>query len=229
MNADASEEEGELPRADLADFVSDVSPRERMEVADELWEAEIIRWATRPQPRLWCADTWVRFVVAALMVGFVLFWSCMVMQHPERANILRVGSLLSSVIIITAPFWLLALFIASHPWRQRLRARRTLYIITDRRAVVITPRLGSWKKRSWRLARNMVVRGEARPDKWGNLIFTEIIGGYSVEHRRQVWRYGFLDLPDVWQAEKELRKAIEARRKRTSSANKRPKRRQRKR
>ncbi len=207
--------------------MSDVSPSERVEVAGELWEAEIIRWATRPQPRFWCADTGVRFVVAALMVGFILFWSGMVMQHPERANILRIGSLFTSVIVNTAPFWLPALFLASYPWRQRLKARRTLYIITDRRAVVITPRLGSWKKRSWRLARNMVVRGEARPDKWGNLVFTEIIGGHSVEHGRQVWRYGFLALPDVWQAEKELRKTIEARRKRNYSDPKRPKRHQR--
>ncbi len=217
-----------LPRPELLAFVPDATPRERREVEAELWEAELIRWATRPQPLIWCAGTWTRLIVATLGLSFIVFWCGKAMQQAERV-LLPIEPPLLSALISTAPLWLTLLFLATQPWRKRLKARRTLYLITDRRAIVMKPRLFSPSQaRSWKLARNMVVRGEAHPDKRGNLVLTEhIIGnGGSPEYTRQVWRYGFLDLTNVWEAEKELRKAIEARR-RTPSRKASPHRRKR--
>ncbi len=197
-------EEEEERQVSISDFVNELTPREREHVNRALWSGEQVRWATRPQLHLWNNSSLTQFVLGVIWTSICTF-AFFEMQEQQGVMTPEGDSagLGNHLLFSFLPFWCVGLWLLSSPWRQRHRLRETLYIITSRRAIVSEAHLFSWNMQSWKLAKNMVRSRDELSGGRGCLFFCEGEG----EHTRGG---GFLYLADLARAEKELRRALEA-------------------
>lgn len=102
------------------------------------------------------------------------------------------------VVALFSPFWLVALVMISVPLRYRLRMSRTLYVLTDKRAVVFE-QLNLWRNRCvcWPLFPGLVKKVTKEGHDLGSLIFDyEMRFSFESRWRRYVpGPVGFLMVP----------------------------------
>ncbi len=196
--------------AHVSDFVNDVSAREREVVENALMEGENIRWATRPNPRLWCAESILMFVSAIPGLVFMCFWTHGVLGFPETTeellknlnNPMTLPFLLFSLI-----FWAVDIYFLAFPWLRRAGLRRSLCVLTTHRALVLECGLFSRSVRPFALAEDMVLESRSYAHGQGDLIFALEHRAGSKGHTRTI-RHGFRELPNLQEAEQKLAEAI---------------------
>lgn len=112
----------------------------------------------RTAPR---ADLYFQMVPGALLVA-VLLCGMRTMQELEWVP-----------IVIMTPFLLIGIAALSSPWRYRWRMQRTLYLLTNRRAIVLEPRWCRMRVRDFALQPDMVKQVVSEPQGHGDIIFTK--------------------------------------------------------
>lgn len=193
---------------------------------DEIPQGERVKWVGRPQPSsgfLWITLPLVLF--ALFDVGFALFWMAGAAgvfdgvgpMRTERLIFAAFGIpfLLIGVAMLTSPLWL----------RRRLQksAENTLYVITDRRAVVFNGGYyGSGglammiagvmrfanpgiKVQSYTPDRLQNIERTEREDGTGDVLFGESELNYQVNNRPATLRTGFYSIADVRDADRLLK------------------------
>ncbi len=198
----------QLPRAQVSDFVRVVSPREQAQLQAGLWDEEWVCWATRPQAKFWSGDTISALLVGLALLAYVGYGTCVAIALCGT-----LGNILASFL----PFFCLAILCLARPWWSLHRQKRTLYVVTNQRAIVIRPGLFSRKWQWWLLTPRLYVVCERMRGKPGNIIFCKYrpvsrkafatLEGLTAGSQR-----GFLNIHNIERAQKELRAVVNANR-----------------
>ncbi len=137
----------------------------------------------------------------------VLDWRCDLLRWivVALASVILVGLMLQQgqahplAPLLTLPFWTLLLWVVSKPWRKYRCARRTLYLLTNRRAIVLQGRLFGHRRHLFPLQRGMIDAVAVRGDGSGNIVFVTqntwtLRNEHIVDDIRQI---GFMDIDNV--------------------------------
>lgn len=187
-----------MKSADPRDFGLNAAQCEQVRRA--LLPGEQLRWAGRPVVRSFEPD-WVNRVVVGLfcapfgLVGAALMYFLVVGRLSPDSLSGLVLSWLMAVIFFMVP--IMALIIV--PLVHVAGLRRTVYVITNRRAIVC-----GRETESWPLAPGMVISNQQAKDGCGNLVFS-----LRPNENHPGWvEFGFMDIRDVRLVEEILDKAI---------------------
>lgn len=174
-----------------------------------LGDGERLVWAAHPVPRYFTAATVAPVLFAIPWTGFAIFWTVMafigtrqVSGDDPMATGFRYFFPLFGV-----PFILIGLAMFSAPYWAARRLKRTMYAITDRRAIILAPGWsGSRKVRSFTPAALASIERTERSDGSGDLIFEE----YTQRRGSSTHtiRHGFISVPRVRDVEDVLRKTL---------------------
>jgi hypothetical protein len=175
----------------------------RTAIESELDSDERIAWVGRPSPRPFVVDTILLLILA---VPFTLFPVIMI-AAAAGFKIPGVNVAANQSAWFGVPFLLVGLVLLSTPYRAVRIARRTGYVLTDRRAIIFD----GGRRRTIHTflpdrMRNLT-RTERR-DGSGGLIFLR-----SIEHDHsgeiEAAKHGFLAIPEVKQVEALVRRLVE--------------------
>ncbi len=197
----------------LPDFIRDATREDQEQLDAALLRGEQLFWALRPVPTAWTSHT--RFVpfFCTIWLGFIAFWTYGALGFPTTMQELEkaLGENLA-MPLFSIPFWLAGFFLASLPWQQKRRMQRTIYAVTDRRALVIEKKFFSWNTRAFALTPELILSRKVRKGNCGDLIFEE----EATDDSRGHVEHGFINVPDVTLTEAKLDEAIRARQVATS-------------
>lgn len=186
---------------DLRDF--GLSPKLCAKVQNALQPGELVRWVGQPVARHFEPDKVNRVVGVLFFLPFGLIGAALMYfllagrMHTDSLNSL-VLCWLMAIIFFMVP--IIACIIA--PRVHAAGLRRTVYVITNRRAVVC-----GQGTESWPLAPGMVISNQQAKDGCGNLVFSL---RPNEDHPGWV-EFGFMDIRDVRLVEEILEKAISER------------------
>lgn len=170
---------------------TELSYEERQMVENNLMRDEELLWVSKPVPRLFSAGSLGSFLFSLPWLGFIAFWTWGAAQ----------GSAIFACFSI--PFWCVGLGLFLSPWWNLRTQKRTVYLITSRRAMEVYPGLfGAVKNRVWPLESGMVESCTVRKDGSGDLVL-----GYEERHSRNgshTVSRGFMNVPDVRRVEQFL-------------------------
>jgi hypothetical protein len=106
------------------------------------------------------------------------------------------------------PFILIGFGLLLSPFWMRRRAARTLYALTNRRALIVTlGRRGHVTVRSFEPERLMDLQRNQNADNSGDVVFTQDVG-YRGDRAKNVLDVGFLAIHDVKRVEEMVRKLV---------------------
>jgi hypothetical protein len=169
---------------------------------------ESIVWTGRPDPAALARKSVPTFFQGLFLIAFALFWMHMVVQggnnNWDRGRVVVPYAMHNVVIAVCAGLWFLpfGVLMLTSPLRARWRAGRTSYILTDRRAVIIEPRVRrNHSVRNFSRESLALTRCEARPNGSGDLVFTNEKTGAGIFQP-----VGFLALENVREVEALVRK-----------------------
>lgn len=160
-------------------------------VSDELDGDEKVRWQAQPIPGLYMRKALPIVLFAIPWTAFAFFW----MFGAAGFKIPTFNSAADLFPLFGIPFVLIGLGMLSSPLVMRRKARRTVYVLTDHRAIVISG-VFSFDVQSFAPDQLGQVRRKQRRDGAGDLIFrTET--GYNSDGRQTQRSIGFLAIADV--------------------------------
>lgn len=163
-----------------------LNPQDVARVRNLVTDEEELLLVVKPRtaPR---ADVYFQMIPGALTVGVLIcaMWSLRALEWVP--------------IFIMMPFLLIGLAALSSPWRYRWRMQRTLYLLTNRRAIVLEPRCCRMRVRDFALHPDTVKQVVTEPGGHGDIIFTKErrwqFGGRRIYYG---WSpVGFLAVPQV--------------------------------
>ena len=184
-----------------------IEPELRRALDAELAAGERIVWVRQPVPWLIWRGTLPILIFAIPWTAFAIFWTV-----AAAGGIWNRGGAPASWFYFVFPLWgvpfiLVGIAMLSAPYWTARAARRTVYAITDRRAIVWIGR--SWRKtevQSFEPKRLLSLTRHQRGNGSGDLIFEqfrETHGSSTTTIRR-----GFMGLADVRDAEDVLRETL---------------------
>lgn len=144
-------------------------PLLQQRVAGELRAGEKLLWAAQPLPRLYRRQAIGLVLFGLPWTGFAVFWVWGASQGAQHAPgpfmlfpLFGLPFVLIGLGMLTSPFWL-----------QR-KAQRSLYAITNQRAIVFDAKLfGGQRVQSFSPDRLTAMTREERADGSGDLIFEQ--------------------------------------------------------
>lgn len=173
-------------------------------VADEIAPGERIAWVGQPIPSRYARRGLGTALFGIPFTAFAFFWIAVAsgFKMPDFSHGFRLFPLFG------IPFVLVGLGMLSSPFWMYLKATRTVYVITDRRA--LTVERGLWQGvsvRSFEPERLTDLNRTQYPDGSGNLVFQR---DYHVSNRGggHFTDIGFLAIPDVKEAEDRIRDLV---------------------
>lgn len=174
--------------------ISELSIALCSQVEAELQSGERITWVDQPIPGR-MARTMVPLVLFGIpWTAFAIFWVAGAAKAGGGGFFPLFG----------VPFILIGLGLLSSPYWTRRAARRSIYALTDRRAIVIQ---GSWwgsiTVRSFESAQLTDLQRKQNPDGSGDLIFSQEVRRDSDGDRR-VTNIGFMGIRDVKAVEEKV-------------------------
>jgi hypothetical protein len=176
-------------------------------VESELRTNERVTWIEQPIPGRAARAVLPILCFAVPWTAFSVFWMAMasgIGRHstdPFQLGFAAFG----------LPFVAVGIGMLSSPWWAMQMARRTLYVLTDARAIILAGGwLGSTNVRSFEPSQLRNLQREQFPDGSGSLVFAEDLASDGRGHssRRKV---GFQSIPDVRGAEDRVRALASAR------------------
>ena len=170
---------------------TDLSLADRQMVEANLMQKEEVLWVGKPVPRLFSASNLGAFIFSLPWLAFISFWTFMAAQTSL------------AFAAFSIPFWCIGIGLFSSPWWGLRKQKRTVQVITNRRAMELYPGLfGSMKSHVWPLEPGMVKSCTVRKDGSGDLIL-----GYEERHGKHGTRMvaqGFINVPEVRRVEQFL-------------------------
>lgn len=171
----------------------------RAQVEAELEPGEGLRWVEQPLAGRAARMALPAVVFAIPWTGFALFW----IWAASRGSA-HISGPFQLFPLFGLPFVLIGLGLFSSPFWAVRAAQRTVYVVTDRRALVIRGGFGSGVSvRSFEPEKLGDLRREQRPDGSGNLVFGQDLN-VNQSGRRYASSYGFMAVPDVRAAEEQV-------------------------
>ena len=146
----------------------------------------------------WTAPNVLSFLIfEVLWLLFLAFFTCLAIQ--SRDLIFQLGLI---------PFWVIAVVMPLGVLWCRVRLNRTVYLVTNKRAVVLRPAVLSLRLKtiSWPLAHNMVKRVDVRKNGLGDVVLG--FRDYEINGRRVPG--GFISVPEVKRVHEILQEQIVA-------------------
>jgi hypothetical protein len=172
-------------------------------VEAELAKGERIVWIGRPIPWLLARSSLPMVLFGIPFTAFALFWMGLASGFGHAAGPGPSGFF----VLFGIPFVLVGLGMLTSPFWMFLRALRTAYAITDRRALTLERCLwGQVNVRSFDPASLAVLARTQRADGSGNLVFQREYRPQG-RHGRFV-EIGFLGVPDVKEVEDRVRELV---------------------
>jgi hypothetical protein len=193
----------------------DVDPMLRPFVESELLAGEQLVWAAQPVPRGVTAGNVAIILFAIPWTAFAIFWTTMafVGTRAETGHN-GFGAMSLCFPLFGVPFILIGLAMFASPLFVRRSLKRTVYAITNRRALVFSPTFVSGRRvQSFEPERLTSMERIERRDGSGDLIFEQFITRRG--SGTQTTRRGFMSVPRVREVEETLRKTLLANRVRT--------------
>ncbi len=190
-----------MPRIHDTEFdPSSVPPELEEAILRELDGSEKIAWAGRPMAgRLATAELPACF--------FALFFTAFAATWMTIAYFAGGGFITGFGLIFVAA----GLMGVTAPIRAWYRGSRTSYAVTDRRAIVLEPKIGlghvSFRVQSYPPGGLHEIYRNERGDGSGDLVFQEVVS-FDHKNRRRVSRRGFLAIADVREVERLVRSTL---------------------
>lgn len=185
-------------------------PAEQLEFLEqELEGGERVDWVSRPIPSWWDPASLGMFMFAIPWTAFAIFWTVgaafMVWFAPGPNN--GVPWMALFFPLFGLPFVGVGLWMLSTPWRVRRDKARTLYALTDSRAIIIDGG-SSTTVRSLRPDEIGPLRRSEKRDGSGDLILQQL-GWSDSKGRTRDSQVGFQNVPEVREVERLVRALIE--------------------
>jgi hypothetical protein len=176
----------------------------RNKVEMELRSGERITWTAQPIPKRFARASWVMSLFGIPFLAFSIFWMVMA-GHVSRSA----PGPVKLFQLFGVPFVLIGLGLVTSPLWMRKRAARTVYFITDQRAVVLSQTItGRTRVESYAPEQLQSITREQYPDGSGDIIFiTRVWRDTDGDRRSQ--RIGFFGVPDVKSVEDHIRALAE--------------------
>ena len=170
---------------------TDLSLADRQMVECNLMQKEEVLWVGKPVPRLFSASNLVAFIFSLPWLAFISFWTFMAAQTSL------------AFAAFSIPFWCIGIGLFSSPWWGLRKQKRTVQVITNRRAMELYPGFfGAMKSHVWPLEPGMVKSCTVRKVGSGDLIL-----GYEERHGKHgthTVAQGFMNVPEVRRVEQFL-------------------------
>ena len=149
-----------------ADWPPALKPQLRKALAEE----EQVVWLGQPRPRRHVVDAFPLVLFFIPWTGFSVYVACVIIfGMPERGT---VWGRIPAAAILVGPFLAFGLGMLLSPIWLWVRARRTWYVITNRRLMVLLPTLrGPTRVWSYTPDRSAVLPCHEQPDGFGDLLF----------------------------------------------------------
>lgn len=182
----------------IRDRLTDVILPERLErlIDDELEQDEVKVWVGQPIPGRAARRTWGAVAFGIPWTAFALFWTAGAAGFTWPPASGGGGwSGFSLFPLFGLPFILVGCVMLSSPYWARRNARRTAYVLTDRRAIVFAGGRSTAVK-SFRADQLREVSRTQRADGSGDVVFTKKVRVDS-DGDKQATDVGFLDVRDV--------------------------------
>ncbi|NJL59859.1 MAG: hypothetical protein HC887_09650 [Desulfobacteraceae bacterium] len=181
-------------------------PRELEDkVMHELESGERVLWMAQPIPRYFTAASTGAFLFAIPWTAFAIFWICGAagFRIPDFSQ----GGF-SLFPLFGVPFVLIGIAMLSSPvWSYR-KAFKTVYVITDRRAITFD---AGWTTtiRSYPLDRLQNIYRIEKRDGSGDVVLGQSVRSGS-EETQQAQLVGFMNIREPKQVEQMLKKLAES-------------------
>lgn len=158
-------------------------------------------WAGQPIPRRMALKALPAFLFAIPFTAFAIFWICGAsgFKVPDFSE----GGF-SLFPLFGIPFLLVGLGMLSSPlWKMR-SAKRTVYILTEKRAVIFS---GGWKTdiRSFSPDQLQDITRKQHADGSGDVVFKREISNFNHQNNMPVKEIGFLAIEQVKKVEDMIR------------------------
>jgi hypothetical protein len=174
-------------------------------VESELQSGERITWLEQPIPGRMARMTWPIVLFGIPWTAFALFWTAGAAWATWKMD--DAPGLFSAFPLFGLPFILIGFGMLSSPCWVRRKARRSAYVLTDRRAILLTAGWrGSVTVRSFEPERLTDLRRKQYADGSGDLVFAQDIRRDSDGDRHSA-NVGFLAIREV-KAVEELVRAL---------------------
>ncbi len=171
-----------------------------LELRDREWVESVVRddeellLVCKPQVR-WKAEYVGRLIFAAVWLSLIGFAS--VTALPEMLEDVENKPQMLFFPLFLLPFWLVGIGLAVSPWWEQGLERRTVYVLTNTRAVVLKP--STWKRqrtlKGYVLVSDLIKEVVPRADGSGDIVF-----GYEERRSKNGIYYvpkGFLAVPQM--------------------------------
>jgi len=177
----------------------------RREVDAELQQGERLIWADQPVPGLYAREAIGLFIFGLVWTAFSVVW-----MVCAAVSVYKPGHVLFSLklLLFGLPFALFGIALLGAPRWMRRMARRSVYVVTDRRAIVILGRaFGRIETQSFPPERLRSIDRTERPDGSGDLIFEHY---WRMVGRRSgtMIRRGFIAVANVQDVENLIYKTL---------------------
>ena len=174
----------------------------RLLVEAELQPGEGVRWVEQPIPGKVARKALPTVLLALAWTAFSLFWIWGAWGATCNGKVTDEARLFP---LFGIPFVLVGLGMLSSPLWVMRSAKRTVYLVSDRRALVIR---GGWggnvTVRSFEPEKLADLRREQNADGSGDLVFGQDVR-VGAKGREYTVDYGFLAVPNVREAEEYVR------------------------
>ncbi len=169
----------------------------------ELRSGERIIWTAQPIPKRFARASWLISIFGIPFLAFSIFW---MMAGQVAGGARGPGQFFQ---LFGVPFVLVGLGLVTSPIWMRKRAERTVYFITDQRAVILSQGFtGRTRVESYAPEQLQSITREQNPDGSGDIVFITRTWRDSDGDRRSQ-RIGFFGVPDVKSVEDHIRALAE--------------------
>lgn len=192
-----------------------LDPEARSRINGEMQPGERLLWSGQPDPGLYARGGWGLSVFGIFFTGFSLFWIAgaggmmwFSDDGPSR-HFDGVGRIFSCFPLFGLPFLAVGIGMLTSPIWMRRAARRTVYAVTDRRAIVCQGGVwGSVTVRSFGPSDLTDMTRVERAGGGGDLVFREhFTESYNSKGHRMSsrTRIGFIGIDGVREVENLIR------------------------
>jgi hypothetical protein len=179
-------------------------PPELVKLVDrELESGEHVEWVAQPIPTRMARAAIPGVVFGILWTAFAIFWTSMAAKGMSHTGggalrwlfpLWGVPFILVGFVMLTSPYWMLR------------RAKRIAYVLTERRAIVLSAGLRSKVSvRSFEPTALADIRRTERADGSGDLVFSNDL---TRDSRGRSTAVGFLAIKDVKEVEERVRRLV---------------------
>ena len=183
---------------------ADITPELQRLIDAELYRDERVTWSAQPLPGRLARQAWPMVLFGLPWTAFAIFWVTMASRGVSASNH---GGAFIFFPLFGLPFILIGIGMLSSPFWLRRQAGRTLYVLTNQRAIILSRGwFGRISVRSFAPEGLSDLRRNQYADGSGDLDFTQDIRRNNDGNSRV--SVGFLGVAEVKSVEEQIRALI---------------------